>query len=108
MDGQPALRTMPVKFGFPVGSRDHRPGELKLDERIDDISTAMHPRFNPGATVNFPLGALAYLGLARARAEAGDTSRAKVAYKDFLTFWQDADPDIPILKEAKAEYAKLQ
>jgi hypothetical protein len=39
---------------------------------------------------------------------AGDTAKAKAAYKDFLTLWKDADPDIPILKEAKAEYAKLQ
>ncbi len=39
---------------------------------------------------------------------AGDTAKAKAAYNDFLTLWKDADPDIPILKEAKAEYAKLQ
>jgi hypothetical protein len=38
----------------------------------------------------------------------GDTTKAKAAYKDFLTLWKDADLDIPILKEAKAEYAKLQ
>ena len=37
-----------------------------------------------------------------------DTAKAKSAYQDFLTLWKDADPDIPILKEAKAEYAKLQ
>jgi serine/threonine protein kinase/tetratricopeptide (TPR) repeat protein len=58
--------------------------------------------------VNFPLGALAHLGLARAYAISGDTAKAKAAYQDFLTLWKDADPDIPILKEAKAEYAKLQ
>jgi hypothetical protein len=38
----------------------------------------------------------------------GNTTKAKAAYKDFLTLWKDADPDIPILKQAKAEYAKLQ
>jgi hypothetical protein len=38
----------------------------------------------------------------------GDTAKAKAAYEGFLTLWKDADPDIPILKEAKAEYAKLQ
>ena len=38
----------------------------------------------------------------------GDTTKAKAAYQDFLTLWKDADPDIPILKQAKAEYAKLQ
>jgi len=38
----------------------------------------------------------------------GDTAKAKAAYKDFLNLWKDADPDIPILKQAKSEYAKLQ
>jgi serine/threonine protein kinase/Flp pilus assembly protein TadD len=61
-----------------------------------------------GIVVNFPLGALAHLGLARAYALSGDTAKTKTAYQDFLTLWKDADPDIPILKEAKAEYAKLQ
>jgi eukaryotic-like serine/threonine-protein kinase len=61
-----------------------------------------------GVVGNFPWGALARLGLARAYAMQGDTAKAKAAYQDFLTLWKDADPDIPILKEAKAEYAKLQ
>ena len=51
---------------------------------------------------------LSYLGLARAYALQGDTAKAKTAHQDFLTLWKDADPDIPILKDAKAEYAKLQ
>ena len=58
--------------------------------------------------MNFPWGALAPLGLARAYAMQGDTAKAKIAYQDFLTLWKDADPDIPILKQTKAEYAKLQ
>jgi len=45
--------------------------------------------------------------LGRAYAMSGDTAKAKAAYEDFLTLWKDADPDIPILKQAKAEYAKL-
>src|SRR5208337_163495 len=61
-----------------------------------------------GLVGNFPWGALARLGLARAYALQGDTAKAKTAYKDFLALWKDADPDIPILKQAKAEYAKLQ
>ena len=61
-----------------------------------------------GLVGNFPWGALARLGLARAYAMQGDTVKARTAYQDFLTLWKDADPDIPILKEAKAEYAKLQ
>jgi hypothetical protein len=53
-------------------------------------------------------GALAHLQLGRAYALQGDTAKAKAAYQDYLTLWKDADPDIPILKQAKAEYAKLQ
>jgi eukaryotic-like serine/threonine-protein kinase len=54
------------------------------------------------------IGALAHLGLGRAYALQGDTARARTAYEDFLTLWKDADPDIRILKQAKAEYAKLK
>ena len=61
-----------------------------------------------GLVTNFPWGALARLGLARAYAMQGDTAKARAAYQDFLILWKDADPDIPILKAAKAEYAKLQ
>jgi serine/threonine protein kinase/tetratricopeptide (TPR) repeat protein len=60
-----------------------------------------------GIVVNYFLGALARLGLARAYAMSGDTAKAKAAYQDFFTLWKDADPDIPILKEAHAEFAKL-
>ena len=61
-----------------------------------------------GIVGNFPWGALARLGLARAYAMQGDTVKGKAAYQDFLILWRDADPDIPILKQAKAEYAKLK
>jgi hypothetical protein len=71
-----------------------------------------------GIVWNCWTGALAHLGVARANALQSRTSqgadadvtrvRALAAYRDFLTLWKDADPDIPILKEAKAEYAKLQ
>ena len=58
-----------------------------------------------------PIGlehSLAHLGLARAYVLTGDTGKAKAAYQDFLALWKDADYDIPILKDAKAEYAKQQ
>ena len=61
-----------------------------------------------GIVLNFPLGALAHLDLARAYALSGDTAKSRTAYQDFLALWKDADPDIPILKQAKAEYAKVQ
>jgi serine/threonine protein kinase len=58
--------------------------------------------------LNAPIGALVHLGLGRAYALAGDTAKAKIAYQDFLAQWKDADQDIPVLKQAKEEYAKLQ
>ena len=61
-----------------------------------------------GLVVNFVTEALVHLQIGRAYAMAGDTAKAKAAYQDFLTLWKDADSDIPILKQAKAEYAKLQ
>jgi hypothetical protein len=63
---------------------------------------------HPGIVQNSFLGPLARLGLARASAASGDSARARTAYQDFLTLWKDADPDVPILKQAQSEYAKLQ
>lgn len=54
-----------------------------------------------------PIGALAHLQLGRAYAASGDKAKAKAAYDAFLALWKDADPDIPILRSAKAEYARL-
>jgi tetratricopeptide (TPR) repeat protein len=61
-----------------------------------------------GIMIGDPVSSLAHLGLGRAYALQGDTARAKAAYEDFLTLWKDADSDIPVLKQAKAEYAKLR
>jgi tetratricopeptide (TPR) repeat protein len=55
-----------------------------------------------------PIGALAHLQLGRAYVASGDMAKAKNAYQDFLTLWKDADEDIPVLKQAKAEYARLR
>jgi serine/threonine protein kinase/Flp pilus assembly protein TadD len=63
---------------------------------------------HPAIVGDEPIGALAHLGVARAYVLSGDTVKARTKYQDFFTLWKDADPDIPILKEAKAEYAKLQ
>jgi len=60
-----------------------------------------------GLVLNRPIGALAHLGLGRAYVLQGDTVKAKAAYQDFLTLWKDADPDIPVLRQAQAEYTKL-
>jgi serine/threonine protein kinase/tetratricopeptide (TPR) repeat protein len=61
-----------------------------------------------GIVANFVTGTLVHLQIGRAYAMAGDMAKAKAAYRDFFALWKDADPDVPILKEAKAEYAKLQ
>jgi DNA-binding winged helix-turn-helix (wHTH) protein len=61
-----------------------------------------------GIVLNEPIGALAHLQLGRAYAVQGDTTKSRAAYQDFLTLWKDADPDVPILREAKSEYAKLR
>ncbi len=63
---------------------------------------------NPGIVFADPIGALAQLKLGRALALSGDKTKAKTAYQEFLTLWKDADSDIPIFKQAKAEYATLQ
>jgi hypothetical protein len=61
-----------------------------------------------GVVGNEPIGTLAHLGLARAYALVGDSAKSKITYLEFLALWKNADPDIPVLKEAKVEYAKLQ
>jgi tRNA A-37 threonylcarbamoyl transferase component Bud32/Tfp pilus assembly protein PilF len=62
----------------------------------------------PGIVVSDPVGVLARLQLARAVALTGNKPKARVAYRDFLTLWKAADPDIPILRQARAEYAALK
>jgi len=54
------------------------------------------------------ISTLAHLQLGRGYVQSGNTAKAKATYRDFLALWKDADPDIPILREAKAEYAKMQ
>jgi len=99
--------SQPFQFGtmYPIYVR----GEAYLALHQGSQATAEFQRIldHPGVVLNFPLGALAHLGLARAYAMQGDTAKARVAYQDFLALWKDADPDIPILIAAKSEYAKL-
>ena len=85
-------------------------GEAQLMARNGPAAAVEFQKFidHRGIVVNYFVGALARLGLARSYALSGNTAKAKTAYQEFFTLWKDADPDIPILKEAKAEYAKLQ
>jgi len=108
-------------------------GEAYLMLHDGNAAAAEFQKFidHRGLVANFPWGALARLGLARAYAmraglpvaavydrrredgahraplQQGDTAKARAAYQDFLTLWKDADPDIPVLKQAKAEYARV-
>jgi hypothetical protein len=61
-----------------------------------------------GVVWNCSTGASAHWGIARAYAVSGDAAKARAAYQDFLALWKDANPDIPILKQAKAEYEKVK
>jgi eukaryotic-like serine/threonine-protein kinase len=83
---------------------------LGSDSRDGELAAAAFQKIldHPGVIVNFPLISLSHLGLGRARALSGDAAGARTAYQDFFALWKDADPDIPILKQAKTEYAKLQ
>ena len=62
---------------------------------------------HPGIVGADPIGVLTHLQLGRVFALSGDTTKAKAAYEAFLALWKDADADVPILKRAKAEYARL-
>jgi tetratricopeptide (TPR) repeat protein len=91
---------------FPVFVR----GEAYLAARRGSEAAAEFQKIldHRGLVLNQPIGALAHLGLGRAYVLQGDIPKAKAAYQDFLTLWEDADPDIPVLQKAKTEYAKLQ
>ena len=81
---------------------------MRYTNRRKEVTSSRKFIQHPGVIANCPLEALAHLQLGRTHATQADTAKAKTAYQDFLTLWKDADPDIPILKQAKAKYAKLQ
>ena len=85
-------------------------GNALLRERQGALAAAEFQKIldHRGVVLNGPIGALAHLGLTRAYVLQGGSDKARAAYQDFLTLWKDADPDIPVLKQAKAEYTKLQ
>jgi len=101
-------QSQPLQLGtlYPVYLRGHahllghqgKEAEAEFQKIID----------HRGIVLNFPLGALVHLQIGRAFSIQGDVAKARVAYQDFFTLWKDADPDIPVLKEAKVEFAKLQ
>jgi len=92
--------------GYPAYIRGA--GYLKLGQGSAAAAEFQKIVDQPGVVGNDPVGALAHPGLARAYALTGETTKARTAYQDFFALWKDADPDIPMLKQARAEYAKLQ
>jgi serine/threonine protein kinase/Tfp pilus assembly protein PilF len=85
-------------------------GEAYLDAHNGAAAAVEYQKLidHPGIMGNYVTGALAHLQLGRAYVMQGNAAKAKAAYQDFLTLWKDADPDLPVLKEAKSEFAKLQ
>jgi tetratricopeptide (TPR) repeat protein len=108
---EPAL---PYELGGPPPGLSMYPPYIRglayLAQKNGPAAAAEFQKFldHAGIVQNFLLGSLAHLQLARAYVLSSDTAKAKTAYQDFFVLWKNADPDIPILKEAKAEYAKLQ
>jgi tetratricopeptide (TPR) repeat protein len=110
--------TVPYDLAFPLpqyseGGTLYPPyvrGQAYLALHQGKEAAAEFQKFIDHRTIvaNYPLASLARLGLARSQALQGDTSKSRTAYQDFFALWKDADPNIPILKQAKAEYAKLQ
>jgi hypothetical protein len=95
-----------IAFFYPAYLR----GEAYLKSSQAQLAAAEFQKIldHPGISENFVTGALARLQLGRAQVMMGDKAAAQKSYQDFLTLWKDADPDVPIYQQAKAEYAKLR
>ena len=97
LGGEGYLYAIYVRGRTHLFSRQGREASAEFQKIID----------HPGIVLNFPTVALAHLGLAQAYALTGEIVKARTKYEEFFALWKDADPNIPILKQAKAEYAKL-
>jgi hypothetical protein len=91
--GEPCTWSLPLRNFFRLALRKGSEAATEFQKFLD----------HRGWTRNEPKGALAHLGLARAYALQGDTGKARAAYDDFFALWKDADPNIPVWKQAKAE-----
>jgi tetratricopeptide (TPR) repeat protein len=108
--------SLPYELGNPApeGNGTLHPAYLRglayLAQKNGAAAAAEFQKFldHPGIVQNFLFASLAHLQLGRAYALSGDQTKAKAAYQTFFALWKDADADVPILNEAKAEYAKLQ
>ena len=109
------LRSMPYELGHTPGSLPnlyslYLRGLAYMQAGQNREAAADFQKIidHPGVVYYFVIGPLSRLQLARAQAMMGDKTAARKSYQDFLTLWKDADPEIPIYKQAKAEYARLQ
>ncbi|MGH9503116.1 MAG: protein kinase domain-containing protein [Terriglobales bacterium] len=105
---------IPYELGGPPSGAVYWPmyvrGEAYLRLHDGEKAAAEYQKIldHRGIAPNSPIYSLAHLGSGRAFALQGEKAKAKEAYQDFFALWKDADPDVPLLKDAKAEYAKLQ
>lgn len=116
-DAQQAITQLQPAFRYELGNQGFGPmypaylrglAYLKLrqgEQAAGEFSKILSHR---GLMQNSPLAALSHLQLARAQVVSGETKAARKTYQDFLALWKDADPNLSLLAEAKAEYAKLQ
>ena len=114
-DSSKAIEILQVAIPYELGTAAaldsaYLRGEAYLAAHQSSAAAAEFQKIldNRGIVLNDPIGALAHLQIGRAYSMQGDTAKAKAAYQDFFTLWKDADPDVPILIAAKAEYAKLK
>jgi eukaryotic-like serine/threonine-protein kinase len=119
-NGAKALEELSPTAPYELGSPDldvnlalypvYLRGMAYLTKKDGSASAAEFQKIvdHPGVVQNEIIGSLAHLGLGRAYALSGDSAKAKTEYENFLSLWKDADRDIPILKKAEAEHAKLQ
>jgi hypothetical protein len=101
----------PYETGIIIGSSTkYMRGNLYLQQRLGKEAAAEFKAIvdQPGIAILSPLSVLAHLGLARAAAISGDTSAARKSYQDFFALWKDADPDLPVMVQAKKEYEQLK
>jgi tetratricopeptide (TPR) repeat protein len=105
---QPVVPYDLANFGRVLSAYGRGRAYLVLHKGNEAVAEFQRVLDHPGVVLNSVVGPLAHLQQGRAYAMAGDESKARAAYQDFFALWKDADPDIPILKQAKAEYAKFK
>jgi eukaryotic-like serine/threonine-protein kinase len=101
--------TIPYEYGWPLLYPAYFRGYAYIATRQGSAAVTEFEKIidHPGIIQNNVIGSLAHLGLGRAYVVAGDSKKAKAEYDNFLTLWKDADADIPILKQARSEFAHL-